>query len=65
MAYGQNFLGGVRVAAITTANGKAVVVTGSGPGGGPNVRTFDAANKFKLIDSFFAGPKDNLSGVIL
>ena len=35
-AYGQNFAGGVRVAA---ANG--VIVTGAGPGGAPHVRIFN------------------------
>ena len=65
MAYEANFTGGVRVGTTTRANDQILVSTGSGKGGGPNVRTFDPANKFKRIDSFFAGPMDNISGVIL
>ena len=65
MAYEANFAGGVRVGTTTRANGQVLVATGSGKGGGPNVRTFDPANKFKQIDSFFAGPMDNISGVNL
>ena len=65
MAYEANFAGGVRVGTTTRANGQVLVVTAPGRGGSPNVRTFDHANKFKQIDSFFAGPMDNISGVIL
>ncbi len=65
MAYGTNFIGGVQVGSTTGSTGVALLVTAPGKGGSPNIKTFDPTKKFKVIDSFFAGPKDNLSGVIL
>jgi hypothetical protein len=43
MAYASNFTGGVYVAAADlNADGKAEIITGAGPGGGPHVRAFNA-----------------------
>ena len=44
-AYNPAFLGGVRVAASDiTGDGQADIITAPGPGGGPNIRAFDAAD---------------------
>lgn len=62
MAYGENFLGGVNVAtADMDQDGLDDVITGAGPGGTPHVRVFNA--KGKLINSFFAYPKEYSGGV--
>jgi hypothetical protein len=44
-AYNAGFTGGVRVSAVDfNKDGRADIVTGPGPGGGPDVRVFNAAN---------------------
>ena len=59
-AYGQNFRGGVNVAA-GDVNGDGIdeIITGAGPGGGPQVRIFNIAGKvegqFFAYDSSFRG----------
>ena len=54
MAYGPSFGGGVYVAAAdVTGDGKADIITGAGPSGGPHVEVFDATNG-SVVASFFA-----------
>jgi hypothetical protein len=52
-AYNPFFTGGVRVAAgDLNGDGHDQIITGAGPGGGPNVSIFDAAGN--LLNGFFA-----------
>jgi hypothetical protein len=60
-AYASSFTGGVQVAAADVdGDGRAEIITGAGPGGGPHVRVFDTADGQQLpgpAGSFFAyGP---------
>lgn len=53
-AYDPRFSGGVNVAAADlNGDGKAEVITGAGPGGGPHVKAFNLANG-QLMANFFA-----------
>lgn len=62
-AYVANFRGGVRVAqGDVTGDGVADIVTGPGPGGGPDVRIFDGRNR-TLVRNFMAYPASFAGGV--
>jgi hypothetical protein len=53
-AYDPAFRGGVEVAGgDTNGDGRADIITGAGPGGGPHVKVFSGAN-LGLLASFFA-----------
>lgn len=63
MAYPEAFRGGVRVTAADIDNdGKAEIITGAGPGGGPHVRVFKADGRafsgFLAYDPGFRGGVD-------
>jgi hypothetical protein len=67
-AYSQFFTGGVRVGALdVNGDGKADIVTGAGPGGGPHVRIFNAmGTPFPdAQDSFFAFEPGFTGGVFV
>jgi hypothetical protein len=62
-AYDPGFVGGVNLAAADlTGDGKADVITGAGPGGGPHVEAFDGATGAR-ISSFFPYDWHFLGGV--
>jgi virginiamycin B lyase len=62
-AYDPSFSGGVSIALADFNNdGVLDLVTGAGPGGGPQVNIFDGSN-FSLIKSFFAFDSNFRGGV--
>lgn len=64
-AYPAAFAGGVSVAAgDINGDGRADIVTGSGPGGGPQVKVFDGAN-LQEIKSFLAYSESFAGGVFV
>lgn len=66
-AYASDFTGGVYVAAADlNGDGKAEIITGAGPGGGPHVRAFSAnGNKMagQIGDGFYAYGSNFTGGV--
>jgi uncharacterized protein (TIGR03118 family) len=65
-AYSPAFTGGVRVGAgDVTGDGKADVITGAGPAGGPHVKVFDGADLTHVIFSFFAFDSSYKGGVFV
>lgn len=64
LAYGENFRGGVNVAAGDLDNdSKDEIITGAGFGGGPHVRVFDGYGNPKISSGFFAFDKNSRNGV--
>jgi hypothetical protein len=65
MAYAEDFTGGVRVG-INDGNsdGIADIVTGAGPGGGPQVNVFNFP-ALDLLFSFYSGDPANTGGVFV
>ncbi len=68
-AYAAGFTGGVFVApADLNGDGKADIITGAGPGGGPHVQVFDGATGANLaspVGSFFAYDPAFMGGVFV
>jgi hypothetical protein len=65
MAYAESFTGGVRVA-VNDGNGDGVadILTGAGPGGGPQVNVFNFP-ALDLLFSFYSGDPANTGGVFV
>ncbi|MFN4261500.1 MAG: beta strand repeat-containing protein [Gemmataceae bacterium] len=64
-AYDPGFNVGVRVgAADVNGDGRADVIVGPGPGGGPHVRVFDSAT-LTVLDNFFAYDPFFLDGIFV
>ncbi|MCS6853054.1 MAG: FG-GAP-like repeat-containing protein, partial [Gemmataceae bacterium] len=64
-AYGPGFTGGVRVAAgDVNGDGRADIIAGAGPGGGPHVLAFDGTN-LAVLRSFFAYSPGFTGGVFV
>ena len=65
MAYAEDFTGGVRVGVNDgNTDGIADIVTGAGPGGGPQVNVFNFP-ALDLLFSFYSGDPANTGGVFV
>jgi hypothetical protein len=65
-AFDPSFRGGVSVAAMdTNGDGKPEIVTGAGPGGGSQVRVFDAATLAPLLTYAAYSPPFDTTGVVV
>lgn len=65
MAYDPRFVGGVRVASVDrNGDGKADILTTSGPGGGADLRTFDGPTGSQ-VDAFFSYNPPFSSGLFI
>lgn len=63
LAYGRGFTGGVRIAVgDLNLDGRAEIVTGAGPGGGPHVRIFNRRGQV-VAPGFFPLPKSFRQGI--
>jgi hypothetical protein len=59
------FLGGVRVGSFSASEaGRAAILAGAGPGGGPQVNAF-AGDTLAMLDSFFAFDSSFTGGVFM
>ena len=65
MAYAEDFTGGVRVG-VSDGNGDGIndLITGAGPGGGPQVKGFSFP-ALDLLFSFYSGDSTNTGGVFV
>jgi hypothetical protein len=65
MAYAEEFSGGVRVG-VSDGNGDGIrdLITGAGPGGGPEVKGFSFP-ALDLLFSFYSGDSTNTGGVFV
>jgi len=65
LAFDPSFKGGVSVAAgDVNGDGKADIIAGAGPGGGPQAKVFNAAD-LSLLSSFFAFDSSFTGGVFV
>ena len=65
MAYAEDFTGGVRVGVNDgNGDGTADIITGAGPGGGPQVNVFSFP-ALDLLFSFYSGDPANTGGVFV
>jgi VCBS repeat-containing protein len=65
MAYAEDFTGGVRVGVNDgNGDGTADIITGAGPGGGPQVNVFNFP-ALDLLFSFYSGDPANTGGVFV
>jgi hypothetical protein len=65
LAYDENFRGGARVG-ISDGNGDGIadLLTGAGPGGGPQVNGYNFP-ALDLLFSFYSGNPNNAGGVFV